>query len=732
VGLLNRIDRRNLQNGGKSSTGSPADEQRGATLEPEPRSTLIVPSVTPSASGRLATFWRSASSFALLSMVAVLVLGVGLRAVTVRADAPYATDENEHFTIKGSAHQIAHATWDSDAYLYPSFLNDATTLSASALAAARGDSDTLSDGARVSLASRYVEVIEPWNLILAGRTVVLILAAANIVLVALLGIRIASRRVGLIAALFVAVLPIFVTRGSIVIVDTPAACFATGALYCSARVMSSSTRRQLVSWSVLGGVASGLAFTSKYTIATVFVAVCVVIMLRRDRSISERFKAGLAAAAGFVATAVAVMPALVLRASSIVDALRRQERLYTTWPPTESYWQQLLHAREFGRLILFAGFIGLALLALSRRARPVLIAYAAFAIPTMVVLARPGHQPVRNLLPFIPFLCIAAATTIAEAVRFIGSRAHWARPVEWAGAAGLALLLCWAPVQAGTRTYIGAKRGHIDTRTTLERRLAARVHEDDRVLVAEELAVLPDQLRRICAHVDVGSQRRSAPVESYDWVVLGDLDDGRWDSPWTGALSARKESWTIGDYPTSGDPTKMHVERVWHFNRERIHVYGPNDALTRSHRLKTCSSANRTLGTPVDSRPVVEPGRSAVREGNAGRTLLRVPISLSKPSSGPITVSWQTLSRVNAADVYRSLSRAFRLIPAEGPADYSAGEGTVTFAPGETKAAVDVTVNGDTDEESDELVLVAFRTAQRDARLGGLYGLGVGVITNDD
>jgi chitinase len=72
------------------------------------------------------------------------------------------------------------------------------------------------------------------------------------------------------------------------------------------------------------------------------------------------------------------------------------------------------------------------------------------------------------------------------------------------------------------------------------------------------------------------------------------------------------------------------------------------------------------------------------------------------------------------------------LVPAEEPADYSAGEGTVTFAPGETNATVDVTVNGDTNPESDEFVLVAFRTAQREVRLGGLYGLGVGVITNDD
>jgi hypothetical protein len=706
-----------------------------------------VSSLTPDGPERPPIIWRSPATFALLAMVAVLVLGAGLRAVTLRADSPYATYIDEHFTIKSSAHQIAHATWDPDDYSYPSFLIDATTLSASALAAAKGDSDTLSEGARVTLASPYVEVIEPSILIIAGRTIVLVLAVTNILLVALLGTRIANRRVGLIAALFVAVLPIFATRASIAIVDTPAACFATGALYCSARVMSSSTRRQLLSWSVLGGVASGLAFTSKYTTATVFLAVCIVIMLRRDRSISERFKTGLAAAAGFIAIAVAVMPALVLRTSDIVDRLRAQERVYTTRTPTESYWQQLLHAREFGRLILFAGLIGLVLLAFSRHARPVLIGYVAFAIPTMVVLARPGFQPVRNLLPLIPFLCIAAATTVTEAVRFISSRAHLAQPMEWAVVAGVALMLCWAPVQGGTRPYISSKRGHIDTRTTLQRWLAARVHEGERVLVAEELAVLPGQLRQICTHVDVGSQRRSAPVASYDWVVLGDLNDPRWDSPWTRALSARKVSWTIGDYPTSGSNEGLGanriktqpLEQVWHFNRERIHVFGPADALNRSHRPQSCSSGNRTLGTPTDSRLVVEPGRIAVSEGNAGPTTLRVPISLSRPSSIPITVSWKTLSPVrsepdlDAAGAYRAVSRAFRLMPAEESADYSTSEGTVTFAPGETNATADVPVTGDTEPEPDEFVLVSIHTVQREVRVGGgVYGLGVGVITSDD
>jgi hypothetical protein len=91
----------------------------------------------------------------------------------------------------------------------------------------------------------------------------------------------------------------------------------------------------------------------------------------------------------------------------------------------------------------------------------------------------------------------------------------------------IALTLCWAPLQGGTRRYLALEGGHVDTRTWVRRWVAARVHDDERVLVAEEVSMLPSELQRICADVAVGSQRRPAPVDTYDWVVLGDQDDPR-------------------------------------------------------------------------------------------------------------------------------------------------------------------------------------------------------------
>jgi hypothetical protein len=312
---------------------------------------------------------------------------------------------------------------------------------------------------------------------------------------------------------------------------------------------------------------------------------------------------------------VCVMPALVLRTSAVTDAIRFQDRAYNSRPGTDSYLQQLLQTREIGPLVLFAGILGLGLLLRSRRARPVVLAYLAFAIPTLAALMRPAFQPVRNILPLIPFLAIGAATAIVEIVRFAGTRLRVPHQLQTAGAVLIVLALCWSPFQRGTRTYINAKRSHTDTRTTLRRWIAARVQPDDRVLVSEELAFLPDQLSRICAHVVVQSQRRPAPVDRYDWVIVGDLDGPNWPPLWMDALAPQPEARSIGIYRTSGEDWGLRIktqplEDVWHWNLERIHVFGPDDALTRRRRQGPCPLRDRAVRQASgDDLSVVEPGR---------------------------------------------------------------------------------------------------------------------------
>ncbi len=120
-----------------------------------------------------------------------------------------------------------------------------------------------------------------------------------------------------------------------------------------------------------------------------------------------------------------------------------------------------------------------------------------------------------------------------------------------------------------------------------------------------------------------------------------------------------------------------------------------------------------------DDWPKVVPGAATQSEGDEGDTVVEVPVVLSQPSDESVTVEWTTLA-------------VGGLAVAEADAgDYASAGGTVTFAPGQTEATVEVTVHGDLDVEPDELVVISFHSPTG-ARMGGFWGLGFLTILDDD
>ncbi len=118
--------------------------------------------------------------------------------------------------------------------------------------------------------------------------------------------------------------------------------------------------------------------------------------------------------------------------------------------------------------------------------------------------------------------------------------------------------------------------------------------------------------------------------------------------------------------------------------------------------------------------PTVVPGGGFVAEGNSGTTDLHVALTLSKPFDQPVAVDWDTIFVTGASD-----------IQATPGTDYTPASGTVTFAPGATAATITISVKGDTTVEPDKWIVVSFHKPAN-ARIGGYWGLGFGIIVNDD
>ncbi len=113
--------------------------------------------------------------------------------------------------------------------------------------------------------------------------------------------------------------------------------------------------------------------------------------------------------------------------------------------------------------------------------------------------------------------------------------------------------------------------------------------------------------------------------------------------------------------------------------------------------------------------PTIVPRGTTVTEGDRGTATATVPVELSRRWSQPVTVEWETVAFPGQADLD----------------DVVAASGTVTFAPGQTQASVTVEVRGDRLDEIDEYAVLRFHDPVG-AGLGGLYGLGLVQILDDD
>ncbi|HZJ25554.1 MAG TPA: Calx-beta domain-containing protein, partial [Acidimicrobiia bacterium] len=138
-----------------------------------------------------------------------------------------------------------------------------------------------------------------------------------------------------------------------------------------------------------------------------------------------------------------------------------------------------------------------------------------------------------------------------------------------------------------------------------------------------------------------------------------------------------------------------------------------SDGGAQNH-LITAPTSPVTYTAAYDLLAVITPGVGAVAEGDTGTATLSVPVTLAVPNLLTVTAYYQTFGYT-----------------AQAPGDYTATSGTVTFAPGQTAKTVDIPVVGDTAIEPNEALLVAF-SAPTNATIGGFFGLGVGVITDDD
>jgi len=106
------------------------------------------------------------------------------------------------------------------------------------------------------------------------------------------------------------------------------------------------------------------------------------------------------------------------------------------------------------------------------------------------------------------------------------------------------------------------------------------------------------------------------------------------------------------------------------------------------------AASSTTITLTVNSLTIAGDDETIV-EGSSGQSTVRVSVRLSFPATQTVTVNYTTADGTATAG-----------------SDYVASSGTVTFAPGETRATISIPVNGDVTPEADERFVVRLSNPQ--------------------
>lgn len=458
---------------------------------------------------------------------AVLVVAVSFRILPIRSGLPYSDyiDEGHvlHQTIDAFNNRSLDVFWYGLPPL-PAYCAGAALLAYGPwyrhLHGHRFQDDLPREGDGPTTTTNY-DFIAPVELIVAGRVATACLSIATVILAGVFAARLANGRAGLLAMLLVAVCPALVTRASIVIVDTFATFFVLAVLSVCARVLEGA--KPVWRHVALAGLASGLAFASKYPAATVGVAVIATVLMlpvRRPHRLLLLFPA----AGGLVLGILLGSPMTFLKPVTVWRDILANLRDYSWIPWSEGYLAQAISTAELGVPLVLVGMAGIILMLRQDRTRPVALVWICFAALLMASFMGKSFRPFRSFLPLIPPLCIAAAIAFSHLI-------DWARrgTQAWLRVAVTIVLISGCVGSLGFSSFQQVQRrmAHRDSRIQAVDWLQQHATKEETILCVRELSILPAEWKRVGLTPTVVPWFEAADLlerQQFDYVVTGEFD----------------------------------------------------------------------------------------------------------------------------------------------------------------------------------------------------------------
>jgi hypothetical protein len=353
---------------------------------------------------------RTASVRALLGATLVLAAALRLWGIEYGLPHPLARPDEERITDK-ALRMLSDRTLGPGEFVYPSaqkYLGAAALEAHYALLRLAGRSPRMEDFIE------WVTVVHPRLYYRTCRLVSVLTGVGTVALVFALGRRLSSRRrVGLVAALLVAVAYLHVRDSHFATVDVTMTFFTTLSLLLALEALRTGRTAVFAA----AGLAAGLAAATKYNAAVVCVAIPVAAWGRARSHPDERRAAAawlLAGAASAIAGFLIGVPFAIRERGRMLDTLAATASALHHGDGTTGFAVHLADSLPggLGWALYLAGFAGIARAAWRRRAEDAV--WLSFALAWYLVIGPVRWVVPRYVLPLVPLFAVAAAGLVSD------------------------------------------------------------------------------------------------------------------------------------------------------------------------------------------------------------------------------------------------------------------------------------------------------------------------------
>ena len=517
--------------------------------------------------------------------LSIVLLAALLRAPSLTAARPYINYVDEGNYLHPVANMLRLDRWDPRTYGYPQL---PLTLAAVACRVYAPFHPHFHEGRTfqedLSPGRKFYDLLEPFELLVSARLLSFLAGLGIVVLTGLYGRRLLGTPAGLFAMFLAAWVPSLVIRGSIATVDPWAALFSLACFFFADRVRTSGRPGREV---FLAGAMAGLAFASKYPAVLVAGGAGLTLLLD-EHPWREKVRWAAFGAAGTLAGMLAGMPALALHPRDVWTALQNQNELYTNLAPTPRLWEQAIRRAEWdlpydhpelGIPFLLLAIAGAGVAFRDRRLAKTVAGWLLFIAVGLALYLPKSFQAFRNLLPYVPLLCLLVAILYARL------RERLTRPL-WVdvGAVLVVLALFGAPV---TR-WSWQRAEFADSRTQAMDWLVEHTGPQDSVLILRELQIVKHEIVRLkgkVVHRRLPGAMAAIRGRRPQYLVLGKLAEEKGGPP----NDLAQNPTVLGAYALRaryGSTSTPFHSGWWKGNQQVVYVFERKEGRWKGKRLR--------------------------------------------------------------------------------------------------------------------------------------------------